>query len=231
MTVFRSIDFEATGIPDETDKHALVEIGWCDVEQGIIGRPFSLLCNPLRPIPHESMAVHHITDAMVEHSPPWTLALDPNGLNTLGSPDYFVSHNADFERAFLTTPIPFICTYKVAVRLWPDASQHGLQFLRYHLDLAADAELASPPHRAGPDAYLGALLLQRILAEATVSVDDMVRWSSGPALLPRINFGKHRGEKWEDVPFDYLEWVAYKSDLDRDAKANARHHLKLRSAA
>ena len=37
--------------------------------------------------------------------------------------------------------------------------------------------------------------------------------------------------EWEDVPFDYLEWVAYKSDMDRDAKANARHHLNLRSAA
>ena len=86
-----------------------------------------------------------------------------------------------------------------------------------------------PPHRAGPDAYLGAALIARILAAGAASIEDMVRWSNGPALLPRINFGKHKGARWEDVPADYLRWVVDKSDLDRDVKANARHHLKQRA--
>ena len=225
MTTFRAIDFETTGIPTETDKHAIVEIGWCDFTDGKVEMPGSVLCNPGRPIPHEAMAVHHITDKMVRGA---------NGnLKVLGKPDYFVAHNADYERQFFPTEIPFICTYKVALRIWPDAPSHSLQFLRYHLAFHEDneCELCDPPHRAGPDAYLCAFLLGRIFTEAgTTTIEDMVRWSNGPALLPRVNFGKHKGAKWEDVPADYLSWVVEKSDLDRDIKANAKHHLKARAA-
>lgn len=224
MTTFRCIDFETTGIPSADDKHAIVEIGWADVgfTDAVPPAPKAVLCNPNRAIPHEAMAVHHITDEMVK---------DAGGSVTLlGSPDYFVAHNADYERQFIDTPVPFICTYKVALRLWPEATSHSLQFLRYHLGLEVDAVQCQPPHRAGPDAYLGAALLIRILKENRASIEDMVRWSDGPALLPRLNFGKHKGSKWEDVPTDYLDWVANKSDLDRDVKANARHHLKARAA-
>jgi exodeoxyribonuclease X len=169
------------------------------------------------------MAVHHITDEMVADA--------AGNVGLIGTPDYFCAHNADYERQFHDPGVPYICTYKVALRLWPDAPSHGLQFLRYFLGLEVDAALAAPPHRAGPDAYLGAALMVRILQENRVSIDDMVRWSGGPALLPRVNFGKHKGSKWEDVPTDYLDWLANKSDLDRDIKANARHHLKARAVA
>lgn len=225
MTTIRCIDFETTGLPTEADRHALVEIGACDVIVGptiLLSTVFSALCNPGRPIPHEAMAVHHITDAMV--------ASATGSLSDLGTPDYFAAHNADYERQFISTDAPFICTYKVALRLWPDAPSHSLQFLRYHLELEVIPELAFPPHRAGPDAYLGAALMKRILEDGRASIEDMVRWSNGPALLPRINFGKHKGSKWEDVPLDYLTWIVEKSDLDRDVKANAKHHLKARAA-
>ena len=229
MTTIRSIDFETTGIPSEADPQAIVEIGWQDIEYdgmgwaGLVpeGRG-SFLCNPGRPIPHEAMAVHHITDEMVA---------DASGnVGLIGAPDYFCAHNADYERQFHNPGVPYICTYKVALRLWPEAPSHGLQFLRYHLNLPVVSAEAFPPHRAGPDAYLGAALMVRILEEGRASLEEMVRWSNGPALLPRVNFGKHKGAKWEDVPLDYLEWVANKSDLDRDVKANARHHLKARAA-
>jgi exodeoxyribonuclease X len=226
MTTIRCIDFETTGIPTEADKHAIVEIGKCDVRliDGVAtmeAAHTSALCDPGRSIPHEAMAVHHITDAMVKGA--------QGSAEHLGRPDYFAAHNADYERQFFSTDVPFICTYKVALRLWPEAPSHSLQFLRYHLGLEVDADRCQPPHRAGPDAYLGAALMVRILAEDSVSLEDMVRWSNGPALLPRINFGKHKGSKWEDVPLDYLTWIVDKSDLDRDVKANARHHLKVRA--
>jgi exodeoxyribonuclease X len=227
VTLFRAIDLETTGIPSETDKHAIVEIGWCDLEDGEVGIPDAVLCNPGRQIPHEAMAVHHITDAMVEDA--------TGSIEVLGKPDYFVAHFADYERQFFTTDVPFICTWKVALRLWPDAPAHGLQFLRYHLALPVVGSNAMPPHRAAPDAYLGALLMQRILAEGTASVDEMVRWSNGPALMPRITFGKHFGVKWEDVPTDYLDWMLTdprfsKDPANRDNLANARYHLKKRAA-
>lgn len=228
MTTIRCIDFETTGIPSEADPdHAIVEIGMCDVMvtngfPSVLSDTVSVLCNPGRPIPHEAMAVHHITDDMVS---------DATGtIDVLGSPDYFAAHNADYEQKFFGTGRPFICTWKVALRLWPEASSHGLQFLRYHLGLSPRPEECVPPHRAGPDAYLCAVLMERILEDGRASLDDMVRWSSGPALLPRITFGKHKGSKWEDAPTDYLDWIVNKSDMDRDVKANAKHHLKARSA-
>lgn len=222
MTVFRAIDFETTGIPTAEDKQAIVEIGWCDLTDGFVDLPNAVLCNPGRPIPHEAMAVHHITDDEVADA--------TGSTDVLGMPDFFVAHVADYERQFFATSVPFICTYKVSLRLWPDLPHHGLQFLRYALALPVTNAIAHPPHRAAPDAYVCAALMDRILKDGRASVDDMVRWSDGPALLPRVNFGKHKGSKWEDVPTDYLDWVANKSDLDRDVKANARHHLKARAA-
>lgn len=230
MTTIRCIDFETTGIPTETDKHAIVEIGWSDLELddeqsgSRVGGYDWVLCNPGRAIPHEAMAVHHITDEMVKTA--------TGSLSILGEPSYFAAHNADYERQFFETPIPFICTYKVALRIWPEATSHGLQFLRYHLGLPVAGEIAQP-HRAGPDAYLCALLLDKIIqTKPNLSFDDMVRWSNGHALLPRCPLFKHKGKKWEDVPFDYLDWIVNKpNDVPADVKANARLELKKRAAA
>lgn len=226
MTTIRCIDFETTGIPSEADPHAIVEIGVCDLllsdnDECTLTPTISVLCDPGRPIPHEAMAIHHITDEMVKGA--------PGSMAAFSGPDYFAAHNADYERQFYQTDVPFICTYKVALRLWPEAPSHSLQFLRYHLALDVDVERCQPPHRAGPDAYLCAELLQKIIDVGnTVTLSDMVRWSDGPALLPRVTFGKHKGSDWKDVPTDYLVWLVEKSDMDRDVKANARHHLKTR---
>ena len=233
--LIRVIDFETTGLPTDEGGASLVETGFCDVRvddgmAAVIGLPVSAYVNPGRPIPVIARAVHHIGDDDVAHAAVQEVALaaiTPEAANQV----IYAAHNADFERAFFGADARWICTYKVALRLWPDAPAHSNQVLRYHLSLAVDAGLAQPVHRAGPDAYVTAFLLAHCINDGRASVDEMVRWSDGPALLPRIPFGKHRGSRWEDVPVDYLDWVANKSDLDRDAKANARHHLKKRGAA
>jgi exodeoxyribonuclease X len=236
--LLRVIDFETTGIPTEEDRHAVCEVGWADVVIGEDGTPSpvgsigSRLCNPGRPMPVEALAVHHITDAMIAGGGEAGAKAGPPELAFRrimeGSPSIFVAHNADFEREFLGGGgARWVCTYKAALRVWPDAPGHGTQLLRYWLGLDLDDRWAMPPHRAGPDAYVTAHILIKLLLSGT-SIDDMVRWSSGPALLPRITFGKHKGARWEDVPLDYLHWIVDKSDMDRDAKANAKHHLKLR---
>lgn len=222
----RVLDFETTDEPKDDVPAGVIEAGWCDVVDGVPeAAPVSLLVNPGLPIAIKARAVHHLSPEDLDGAPPPDIAFRRL---MEGSPDYFVAHNADFERHFFRGgEIPWICTYKVALRLWPDAPGHGNQALRYFLDLDCDRALASPPHRAGPDAYVTARLFAKILDEG-VDPDVMVRWSSGPALLPTIGFGKHKGSKWEDAPSDYLRWIVEKSDLDRDAKANAKHHLKLR---
>ena len=51
-------------------------------------------------------------------------------------------------------------------------NKHSNQVLRYWLGLRLDADLAMPPHRAGPDAYVTAHLLLRMMALA--SVEQMI---------------------------------------------------------
>lgn len=230
--LFRVIDTESTGIPTEADKHALVEVARCDLwmdEAGDISilPPVSMLVNPGRPIPPEASAVHHIVDADVAGAASPTEAcawlMDDDV-------DVFVAQNAEFDRQFFGGgDKPWICTWKAALRVWPTAPAHNNQVLRYWLGLNAemDQALTLPAHRAGPDAYVTAHLLKRLL-ECETSYEDMIRWSSGPALLPLITFGKHKGKRWEEAPADYLDWIVNKSDLDRDVKANAKFYLKQR---
>lgn len=228
--LIRSIDFETTGMPGPESIAAICEVGWCDIllvdNEVTIGDPQSVLCNPGHPIPPEVRAVHHISDTDLVGA---MLPAEALAVVAGGPPDFFVAHNAPFEQFFFpNAPARWLCTYRIAVRLWPDAPGHSNQVLRYCQGLELPAALAMPPHRAAPDAYVTAHLLGKMIADGRASLDEMALWSSGPPLLPRITFGKHRGARWEDVPIDYLDWIVSKSDLDSDTKANARHHLKQR---
>ena len=70
-------------------------------------------------------------------------------------------------------------------------------------------------------------ILAAALKETTI--EQMIAWTEEPALLVRCGFGKHRGQKWEDIPADYLQWVL-RQDMDSSVKHTARHHLNLRAA-
>lgn len=227
--IIRVVDFETTGMPPGA---AVCEVGYCDVrtyesDPAEVGDPLGMLVNPNRPMPPEARAIHHISDADLGGAPPIEvgfLAL------TKGAPDTFCAHNAKFEQEFFSGGnTPWICTLKVARRLWEDSPSHSNQCLRYFLGIEAEEALAMPPHRAAPDAYVTGLILLEALKLATVA--DMITWSSQPSLLPRVTFGKHRGHRWADLPQDYLTWLVNKSDMDEDTKFTAKHHIKARAGA
>jgi hypothetical protein len=148
--------------------------------------------------------------------------------------DVFAAHKADFEGMWISEEMragrPMICTYKCALRVFPEAPGFSNQTLRYWLDLPVGAE-AMPPHRALPDAVVTGHLLAALAMRATL--DEMLAWSSEPALLPRIGFGKHRGERWDALPDDYLEWMVNpkKNDLDEEVRWNARREIVRRYVA
>ena len=221
MTTIRVVDFETTGLPPDA---AVCEIGYYDVYPGAdpwLSKGHGWRVNPGQPILPEASAVHHLTDDDVRGYPPASEIL-PNLL--LGA-DMFAAHNAAFEQQFFPGgDKPWICTLKAARRIWPDAPGHSNQTLRYWLKLSIFGDLAFPPHRSMPDAYVTACLLNALLAKATV--EEMVQWTKEPSLLPRVTFGKHRGKAWADLPVDYLDWLVSKSDMDEDTKFTARHWLK-----
>lgn len=64
----------------------------------------------------------------------------------------------------------------------------------------------------------------------TASVDDMIRWTTEPALLPRCPIGKYRNLPWAEVPFDFLEWILYKAvDMRADILHCARVEMGRRA--
>lgn len=232
--LIRCIDFEYTGLSTKTEKHALCEVGYTDLilrsaDRPEVGQPWSMLVNPGRPMSPEAQAVHHISDDMVKDAPPTAAAF----IQLMqGPPALFAAHQADGDKEFFGGgEVQWLCSWKAACRIVPEAPSHKLQVLRYHLDLPCDPALGLPAHRAGPDSYVLAHLLAHMIENGGV-VDDMVRWSKGAALLPKLMVGqKYRGWLWKDVPEDYLIWLADKSEFDRDIKANARYHLRRREQA
>lgn len=230
--LIRVIDFETTGTPDNEGAE-VIELGRIDydLETGLIESPWEARARPVRPITPETMAVHHITNPMVANARPIAALWGPFW-EGCGPDDVVAAHNAKFEQHFHSGHgRRWICTYKCALVVWPDAPGHGNQVLRYWLDLDGSAdgfnpERAFPPHAALPDAYVTAHILACLLTEKTV--DELVKISRYPALMRRITFGKHRGLTFEEAPEDYLEWLRDKSEMSEDVKFTAAYWLKKR---
>lgn len=222
----RVVDLETTGLPEDEVK-AICEIGWTDFNaRWEFDGPHAAIVNPGHPIPPTTRAIHHISDeeAKTGISPSEACATLMAGMEP---DDVFAAHNAEFERHFFGGGNHrWICTMKCAQHLFPDAPSHSNQVLRYWLNLdgdGMDSVAAMPPHRAGPDTLVTAYLISRMLLMA--SCDELVRLTTAPVILTKVTFGKHRGSKWADLPRDYLQWIAYKSDLGSDEKHTARHFL------
>ena len=149
--------------------------------------------------------------------------------------DVYVAHNCEFEQSFLTRhqswPLtPWVCTYKCALRLWPDLGGYKNQELRYQLGLAAPYGMPRHqilPHLAASDVIVTAAILEEMMKQTRWT--QLVEWSYEPPLHTRLNFGKHRGERYNAVPIDYLEWIVT-SDLNAGVKHSAQHWLKERAA-
>lgn len=231
MTSIMVVDIETTS--EAPDSGGVCEVGWSMVSDASgaweVECSSSQLLDPGHPITAETRAVHHISDDDVCGKTPWRVgcmevmawALDCAAV---------AAHRADFERSWIghMQNVPWICTYKCALHLWPDAPRHSNQVLRYWVDPEGlkHAE-AMPPHRAGPDSYVTAFLLRDMLREGH-SVADLVRWTKEPVLLKTCRFGKHRGKAWADVAVEdpgYLRWITGKTDFDEDVLHTARHHL------
>jgi len=206
-------------------------------------RTLSSLVKPSIAIPVETSAVHHITDADVAEAKPWGVAGLPllDELTTDGV--IAVAHNANFEREVLEKlmdpklPRPrWLCTYKAAVRVWPDCPSHSNECLRYYLGLGTGRAQPQAPHSALHDAMVTAQLLAE-LQRAGTSIEDMLAWTEQPAMLPTCPLGDWRGRKWAEVDEGFLYWIIRKihdredvrfcaqAELDRRAKERAAARL------
>lgn len=232
MTVrrIRVIDLETAG-DAATD---VCEIGWQDVVS-IDGGEWHLneergtrFVNPGRPISPETMSIHHILDEWVSGAPFWkemaTDILQPEGgLLALAA------HRAAFEQRYCTPRlaggVSWICTWKSALRVWPELQGFSNQMLRYQRKpVGLVHEIGLPAHRAMPDAYVTAHHLRDQLN--AVGSDQLIEWSRQPGLLPRVRSGPERGRAWPDIGAAALQELA--EDRDIDTRFTAEVELRRR---
>lgn len=236
MNNFLVVDIETL---DEKPPAALIELGWTSVRtESDNMAPYGLSVafgesegSMLFGIPEgqamspANRAVHHISPSELEGLPIFDVAEWSVGLDDT---QFLVAHNAEFEKQWLEPlGLPWICTYKCALRAWPEAPSHSNQALKYWLG-HEDRGDYYPPHRALPDAKVTAQTLWRLLLEHPV--ETLLRWSAEPRMVLKLPFGKHKGRLIREAPGDYLEWIAGPKceAADADLKHAARVEIERR---
>lgn len=184
-----------------------------------------------------AMATHHITEKMVADKPAFigsaaqanlrSLLLDPQSV--------VVAHNAEYDIGMLLkegVEVPWaVCTLKIARTLDSEGEMesHKLQYLRYYYGMEINAQA----HDAWGDILVleqlfvlyWAKFRERFATDAEV-LADMIRITQNPVLIPKINFGKHKGTHFREVPKDYLQWMLGQ-DFDQDILYTARYYLSV----
>lgn len=220
-----AFDTETTGVDTKT-AHV--------VEVALYNDKFEFceLIKPPSPIPPEVSAVHHICNEDVENCRTRDQVFGRLREHFSEPPlPILVAHNAAFDRAFFADAFPaiWICTYKVSLRLWPDAPNHKNETLRYYLGLGPRGRNQhQASHSALHDCKVTWLLLLECLKHATL--EQLVQWTEEPAKISKLSFGKHMGKKLTDpsVDYGYLKWIVSNMHDNPDLQHCAKEEIKRR---
>ena len=233
------IDTETTGTgPDDR----LVQVAYRTTDDVDVNELFSA---PLK-IEIAAMAVHHITEKMIEGKPLFIGSDTAQDLEKrFSQSQIFVAHNAIFDKKMIEKEGlkvgPMIDTLKVARHLDPHASieSYSLQYLRYFLGI----EVKATAHDAWGDILVLEQLFYRMLKKMVQeqgmtqdeAIDMMIDISTKPSLLKSIPFGKYRGQKLEEIASSdpgYLKWLLNQKEQDpegpdEDWIYTLKHYLHL----
>ena len=179
------------------------------------------LYTPPLPIKIEAMAVHHITEKMIESKPTFAESKEFKDLEQrFENGAIMIAHNAPFDAGMLEkeglTVGRTIDTLKLAHHLDPEGkiSSYKLQYLRYLLGIDVEATA----HDAKGDVLVLEELfyrfLKKIMERENISqdtaIEQMIAISERPLEYKFFPFGKHKNKSIEDVAKEdrgYLEWL------------------------
>ncbi len=166
----------------------IVELAAVRWQDGREAGAFQALVHPGRPIPHDAIRIHGITDAMVAGSPPVSAVL-PAFLQFCRA-DMLVAHNARFDLSFLREAcirdglpmldIPIFDTCALARQLLPTARGYSLEAVKGVLGIGRGQS-----HRALDDARDCLAVFLRFIAMGYTPVKPRRPLSHGEQVLLR----------------------------------------------
>lgn len=242
-TPFVLVDTETTGTEDDAE---LLEIAaHCMAGE----MQFSTYVMPLRPIPPQASAIHHIVDGDVVGAPGRDLALEQ--LERFVPADgVVVAHHAAFDRRMLAPALadrPWCCTMRLARHLLPDAPAYGNAALWYYL---GGHKITDVLHGATTDLVVTRFVFEQLLRRyrefareraagdaeriaKSEQVETLVAFADRPYTMRTMPFGKHRGVPMDRVPQSYFRWAldGGMPDLDDDLRYNFEKQLRRNGAA
>lgn len=226
--VFICLDCEATGLDVESDE--IVELAIVKFNFQEILQTFDTLVDPERSIPEESIAVHNITNDMVQGKPKIKSILK-EAFDLIGN-HVIVGHNIGYDLQMLmqaakkrNIPCPInldhtIDTVRLA-RLYGQSPTNTLEDLRKHFNIEEEGA-----HRALNDVIVNIQVFKELSREfrKTEEIQDRLK---RPILLKKMPLGKHKGKLFREVPLDYLHWASYQ-EFDQDLLFSIEEEKKRR---
>jgi len=181
---------------------------------------------PPTPISYGAMAIHHVTEKMVEDKPAFEGGAAQAELVELLKDHIPVAHNASFDIQILNNENVSVDRHIDTLRLarhLVDSEQYTLQFLRYFLNLDTEGSA----HDAHGDVMVLEALFKHLyflvrdkfeLTDAEDVLNKMLELTQTPVLLKTFGFGKHISKTFEEVSRvdrGYLQWL-YGSESKKD---------------
>lgn len=225
---FICLDCETTGLDPSTDR--IIEIGIVKFTFDAIEATYEELVDPQMPIPEVSMAIHHITNEMVQGKPTIDLLL-PQILKFIG-PHIIVGHAITNDINFLCQSAqrhqipcklaahPFIDTLRLA-RLYGESPTNSLEVLRKHFNIPDEGA-----HRAMNDVVVN-IEVFKYLAKRYNTTEQIMNRLKSPIQLKAMPLGKHKGRPFAEIPIEYLRWAVHQ-EFDQDLLFSLKTELKKR---
>lgn len=225
---FVCIDCESTGLDPKQDR--IIEVAAVKFTLDETLGSFESLVDPKIPIPASSIAVHHITQDMVEGMPTIDHVLGP--LFELIGSHPLIGHGVKYDIEILAhhaarENIPcklrnnqFFDTLRLA-RLYGESPSNSLETLRQHFNIEEEGA-----HRAMSDVIVNIQVFKR-LSQNFKTIDQLTNALSRPIQMKNMPLGKHKGRPLKEVPIEYLTWAA-RQDFDEDLLFSLRTEINRR---
>ncbi len=230
------LDTETT---DRDISKRLVQLAYKNLSTGEVVNEFF---KPVVPISFGAMAVHHITNELVQDKPFFAESKHKISLAELLQENILVAHNAPFDIQVLKNEGvdagKYLDTLRISRHLL-ESEQYSLQYLRYFLGL----NITAAAHDALGDIlvleslfeYLKNIIKEKfkLLGEEEI-INKLLELNDLPVLLDIINFGKYKGKTFVEIASidkPYLQWLygsetqKLASDQNQELVYTLKHYI------